>query len=366
MKFTTTVKSLKSAVDTVGKCIQSKPLMPILAGIKLDFDAGDLFVTGYNLAEGLQTVCECEYGENGSIVILKDDLSTLLSKISGTIEVEVTDLTVKIITGSSLLELSGLDVTEYPKLIFSLDENEENDPTILTTQLPTKLLTEAIAKCSVSASAAEDKQLLQGINIKSVDGKAVLASTDGHRLTVCTIPCDDEIPSSTISAKFLSKLPKTIAEYVQFSVSNGQSLFIDESSNASICRLYDGAYPDYELLLPKSFSRHLTVNRAELINLLSIAEFAASANNIVEIKIKQKELMIHSGRDSATAVSVMECELVGNIINIGFNLKYLLQGLKIFDDETITININGALDPVTIVSSDGSTTHLIMPVQIRK
>jgi DNA polymerase III subunit beta len=365
MKFTTAVKSLKSAIDTVGKCIQAKPLMPILAGIKLEFYAGELIVTGYNLAEGLQVVCECEDGEDGSIVILKDDLSTLLNKVFGTIEVEVIDKTVKIITGSSSIELSGLNSSEYPELIFHLDMLAE-DSNSASVELPVKSLTEAIEKCAISASNAEDKQLLQGINIKSVDGNVVLAATDGHRLTVCTILCDGNIPSSTIPAKFLTKLPKTIAEQIHLSLSDGQALLTDESSNSSICRLYDGTYPSYEMLLPKTFSRNLAVNRSELIDLLSVAEFAASNSNSVELKIKGKELAIHSKRESATAISTMECELTGNIINIGFNLKYLLQGLKMFDDDMITLNLNGSLDPVTIVSLDGLTTHLIMPIQIIK
>lgn len=360
MKFTASVKDLKTAVDTVSKCIASKPLMPILAGIKLEYD-GELIVTGFNLAEGLQVICEVteEPGDAGSIVILEKDLSALMGKVSGNITCEVSDLTAKFTTEYSTIELQGLDPTEFPELAFHLGKS-------IGCKLPAKSLTEAIAKCSISASADDNKQLIQGINFKTVDGFLKLASTDGHRLTVCSIPCNDEIESSTISSKFLTKLPKTIAETINLSIGEGQSLFVDESGNSSICRLFEGIYPQYELLLPSSFSRTLTVDRAQLIELLSVAEIAAPGTNLVELKLKASELSIHSNRDSAKAISTMPCELKGNIINLGFNLKYLIQGLKIFDDSEVTLNFNGATEPVVITSLDGMTTHLMMPVQITK
>lgn len=358
MKFTASVKALKTAVDTVSKCISSKPLMPILAGVKLEYD-GELIVTGFNLAEGLQVNCECEDGEAGSIVILEKDLSALLSKVSGNIECEVSELTVKFTTEYSTIELQGLDASEYPELAFDLDDS-------IDCELPVKSLTEAIAKCSISVSSDDNKQLLQGINFKTVDGILNIASTDGHRLTICSIPCDSEIESSTISGRFLSKLPKSIAETINLSIGEGQSLFTDEAGNSSICRLFEGIYPQYQLLLPSSFSRTLTVDRAQLIELLSVAEIATPGTNLVELKLKLSELSIHSSRDSAKAISTMSCILTGNIINIGFNIKYLMQGLKIFDDDKVTLNLNGATEPVTIVSLDGMTTHLIMPVLITK
>ena len=362
MKIKTTVKALKSAVDAVKICAPTKPLMPVLGGIKIEVnDDLETLVTAFDLANGLQVFCETEDAESGAIVILEKDLSGLLGKVSGDISIEVSGTSIKFTTEHSQIELQGIDASEYPDLIFQLATDTKES----LSQLPAKSFQEAIAKCSASASTDETKQILQGINIKSDGTIATLASTDGHRLTVYKIPCDTVIDSITLPAKFLSKLPKILTESIDLIVDDGQALI--SSDSMFICRVFDGKYPDYPLLLPKGFSRQIAVNRLQLLELLAVAEIAASGTNMVNLKVKMDTLFIHSNRDAAKAVSTMECEILkGDPIDIGMNIKYLTQGLKLFDDETVVFNMNSALEPVTIVSLDEATTHLMMPVKTRE
>jgi DNA polymerase-3 subunit beta len=360
MKFRVPVKTLKAAVKTVSECIASKPLMPVLAGIKIECTENlDLELTAFNLAEGIRIVCDdCDVWQSGSIVLLEKDLSMLLSKLKNDLELESIDNgTVKIATENSNIELQSLDASEYPELIFDLDAERKH-------QLPNKSFRDAIAACSVSVSTDETQQLLQGINISASDGVAKVASTDGHRLTVCTFPYDGDIESVTIPANFLANIPNTNLEEITLSIDNNQVLF--ETESQAICRLYEGKYPNYHLLLPKDFKRNVSINRQELIELLEVAQIALSATGLVQLSIKATTLTISSTRDAASAISQMDCVLNGSALNAGFNCKYLLQALKIFGDETVILSLNGALEPVTIVSLDNQTTHLIMPVQIPK
>lgn len=361
MKIKTTVKALKSAVDAVKICAPIKPLMPVLGGIKIEVnDNLETLLTAFDLANGLQVFCETEEAESGAIVILEKDLSGLLGKVSGVISIEVSGTSIKFMTEHSQIELQGIDASEYPNLIFQLSENDDDIDSLA--QLPAKSFQEAISKCSVSASTDETKQILQGINIKSDGTIATLASTDGHRLTVYKIPCDTVIDPITLPAKFLSKLPKILTESIDLIVDNGQALISSDST--FICRAFDGKYPDYSLLLPKEFSRQVAVNRIQLLELLAVAEIASNSNK-VELKIKLNSLSIHSSRDAAKAISNMDCKIIKGIsTNIGMNIKYLSQGLKLFDDETAILNMNGAFEPVTIVSLDEAMTHLMMPVKI--
>jgi DNA polymerase III subunit beta len=358
MKFTATVKALKTAVGLVSECVQNKPLMPILAGIKLDCDESShtLTLTGFNLAEGLQVECDAEVIESGSIVILEKDLSSLLGKISGDIDVETSELQVKISTTNSTIELKGLDASEYPDDVFVDDD-------LVDYLLPWNSFKKAIDLCSVSVSNDATKQLLQGINIKSSDGIVSVASTDGHRLTVCNFPCDFDIPSTTLPNKFLASLPDTLAEEIRLSVNTNRMLFTNdnETDRIGVCRLFEGTYPDYQLLFPKSFSRSLTFNRIQAIELLNVAEIG-TISNMVDIKIKSTSMSIESNRDGAKTMSSMDCSLEGLPINMRFNIKYLIQGLKMMEDELVTMNFNDKLEPCVFTSIDGFTNHLIMPI----
>lgn len=360
MKINVSAKNLKKAVDSIKPCIATKPLMPVLAGIKIEcVEPDNLVLTAYNLAEGLQVTCEAECNAIGSFVILEKDLSSLLDKLKGDLEIVIDDNKATFSTDKSNVEFQILDATEYPDLIFKIDEP-------IGSRLLANSFGRAVDACSVSVSKDETKPLLQGINIKadSATKTATLASTDGHRLTVCKFYCEWDIEPVTLPAKFLSKLPDTIAEEIRMSIGINEALFVTDDSVSATCRVYEGKYPDYELLLPKSASRTLTVDRLEMLELLSIAEVAI-ANNMVQLSLEPNTLTISSGRDAAEAISTMECQLIGSPLNIGLNLKYFQQGLKMFDDEKATLNINGALEPVTIVSSDGFLLYLMMPIQIR-
>lgn len=358
MKFTTTVKALKTAVGIVSGCVQNKPLMPILAGIKLYCDESShmLTLTGFNLAEGLQIECDAEVIESGSIVILEKDLSSLLGKISGEIEIETSELQIKISIANSTIELKGLDATEYPNDVF-VDED------LIEYALPWNSFKRAINLCSASVSNDASKQLLQGVNIKSSDGVAAIASTDGHRLTMCSFPCDFDIPSTTLPSKFLTNLPDTLAEEIRLSANTSQMLFTNdnEADRIGVCRLFEGTYPDYRLLFPKSFSRSLTFNRIQAIELLNVAEIG-TISNLVDIKIKSTSMSIESNRDGAKTMSNMDCSLEGLPINMRFNIKYLIQCLKMLEDESVTMSFNDKLEPCVFTSIDGFIKHLIMPV----
>lgn len=54
----------------------------------------------------------------------------------------------------------------------------------------------------------------------------------------------------------------------------------------------------------------------------------------------------------------------GDDIEIGFNSKYLLEGLKAMDDDDIIFNLNTNVTPCIIESLDGKYTYLILPVRI--
>jgi DNA polymerase-3 subunit beta len=62
----------------------------------------------------------------------------------------------------------------------------------------------------------------------------------------------------------------------------------------------------------------------------------------------------------------MSAQISGDSIDIAFNVKYLIDGLKALPTSDIQLQINTANSPVILTPLGGrKMTYLVMPVQMR-
>jgi DNA polymerase-3 subunit beta len=217
-------------------------------------------------------------------------------------------------------------------------------------------------------SIDETKAVLTGINITASSGNLRLMGTDGHRLTICNIPCDEavNIESVTIPAKSLSLATDIKVDgVIKLSINTYQVLV--DSGDMSIMRTLDGKYPDAMMLIPKSFSRELEIDRKQLIDALSMMTAISDQNNVVKFEIGDKQTTVSSSSDGKKGKVDIISKLSGKPLDLAFNLKYLIDGLKMFATKQVKLSINEPLSPVIIteVESDFNLTYLVMPIQLR-
>jgi DNA polymerase III subunit beta len=361
MKLTINSIELTKALEQAAKFVSAKPLMPILGNLQLlATDENKLYMTGFNLAHGIEIECAADVIDRGSVCIPSLAIA-IVKGMSGQLIIETneTDL-ITISNLSGKVEIQGQSTEEYPELI-----SEDFDPK-LRQSIDAKSFAQAVKYCTQATSTDESKQVLTGVNIASDSGKLRLMATDGHRLVVCNIAVDEgvNIESVTIPAKSLSLVPIDKSETISIAVDNSQVSI--ESGSTSIMRTLEGKYPNAMLLIPKSFSRELTIDRRELIDALNMMSAISDQNNLVKFSINS-HAEISSSSDGKSGKVNISCQLNGDAIDLAFNLKYLLDGLKMFESKDIKFSMNGELTPVIItdVDSDVDLMYLIMPIQLR-
>ncbi|MFM7267547.1 MAG: DNA polymerase III subunit beta, partial [Cyanobium sp.] len=136
-------------------------------------------------------------------------------------------------------------------------------------------------------------------------------------------------------------------------------------------RTIDGTYPNYRQLLPESFNRRLVLDRRALSAALErVAVLADQHNNVVrfssepllgKVKIAADAQDVGSGSEEVAATAE------GEAIEIAFNVRYLLDGLKAISADQVVLQCNGPTTPAVLapVGEDEGFTYLVMPVQIR-
>jgi len=180
--------------------------------------------------------------------------------------------------------------------------------------------------------------------------------------------------SVTIPTRSLREIEKLVSlrsteNSIKLFYDKGQVVFI--SSNQIITtRSLEGNYPNYSQLIPDNFSKIFNFNTKKLIDALErIAVLADQQSSVVKIKLDQTDLASISAdaQDIGNANESIPVSYSGENFDIAFNVRYLLEGLKVIASENVLLKCNIATTPAVFVPEDNlnSFTYLVMPVQVR-
>ena len=377
---------LNIAIQLVNKAVSSRPTHPILSNILFTADevTNKISLTGFDLNLGIQTSFDAGVDKSGAITIPSKILSEIVSKLPSespvTLKVEEDTENILLKSDRGSFNLKGIASDDYPKLPFvesgtSLDIN------------PAGFL-QALKLTMFSSSNDESKQLLTGVNFKFKDQSLESAATDGHRLAVVltsegenfskleminNLNTGDDYLSVTIPTRSLREIEKLVntklkEDTIKLFYDKGQVVFI--SSNQIITtRTLEGNYPNYAQLIPDNFSKVFKFERNLIINSLErIAVLADQQSSVVKININDDNFASISAdaQDIGNAKELLPVSFNCDQIEIAFNVRYLLEGLRVISSENILLKCNLPTTPAVLVPDDDSSfTYLVMPVQVR-
>ena len=377
---------LNIAIQLVNKAVASRPTHPILSNILFTADevTNKISLTGFDLNLGIQTSFDANVNKSGAITIPSKILSEIVSKLPNespvTLKVDEDSENILLKSDRGSFNLKGLASDDYPKLPFvesgtSLDIN------------PAGFL-QALKLTMFSSSNDESKQLLTGVNFKFKDQSLESAATDGHRLAVVltsegenfskleminNLNTGDDYLSVTIPTRSLREIERLVStklkeDTIKLFYDKGQVVFI--SSNQIITtRTLEGNYPNYAQLIPDNFSKVFKFERNLIINSLErIAVLADQQSSVVKININDDNFASISAdaQDIGNARELLPVSFNCDQIEIAFNVRYLLEGLRVISSENILLKCNLPTTPAVVVPDDDSSyTYLVMPVQVR-
>jgi len=372
------------AIQLVSKAVASRPTHPILANLLLTADQGTnkISLTGFDLNLGIQTSFDATVNKSGAITVPSKLLSEIVNKLPSetpvSLDVDESSDNILIKSDRGSFNIKGIPSEDYPSLPFVESGTSLNiDPSSFLKAL----------KLTIFASSSDDsKQLLTGVNFTFNLKYLESAATDGHRLAVVLIDnkenfdekedfaSNEENLSVTIPTRSLREIEKLISlrsseNSIKLFYDKGQVVFI--SSNQIITtRTLEGSYPNYSQLIPDNFTKLFTFNTKKIIESLErIAVLADQQSSVVKIKLNEKDLALVSAdaQDIGNASELVPVSFDFDQFDIAFNVRYLLEGLKVISSENVIFKCNLPTTPAVLVPEDNinSFTYLVMPVQVR-
>ncbi|WOB42542.1 DNA polymerase III subunit beta [Thermoleptolyngbya oregonensis NK1-22] len=386
MKLTCPQSELNAHLSLVSRAVPSNPSHPVLANVLMhaDEDKQEISLTGFDLSLGVQTSFSAQVEEGGLLTLPAKLLSDIVSRLPNeeiTLSTEADSSLATLTSALGRYQVQGLDATEYPEL-----------PTVESGEavyLPVEQLIEGLRGALFAASTDETKQVLTGVHIAVAADEMEFAATDGHRLSVVNTVKSDAADGSadgvvdgeaetafdvTVPGKALRELERMLqlhpaGEAIALRFDQGQLLFQWDNQRLT-SRLLEGQYPNYRQLIPRQFSRQMTVERKLLIGALErISVLADKKNNIVKFSLDtagQEVVISVDAPDVGSGREVLPAQISGDSLDIAFNVRYLLEGLKALNTGEVQMQCNTATSPAILTPLGGlKMTYLVMPIQIR-
>lgn len=366
MKIRCAKSNLLSSLNIVSKAVSTKTTMPILECILIDVFADCIKLTANDLELGIETVLDGEVVEMGRIAIEAKIFNDIIRKLPDSeILIESTPDYKTIIRCEKskfvISSKSGEDFTELPQI--------EKENSIEMSQFSLK---EIIRQTIFSISDNENNKLMTGELFEVKDGKLQVVSLDGHRISLRNL----ELKNSTgdvsvvVPGKTLNDLSKIISGGVDDMVTiyfTDRHILFEFENTMVVSRLLEGEYFKIVQMLSMDHKIKVRVNNKELFNSIDRASILMreSDKKPIVVSIKDDHVMYLK---VDTMMGSMNEELTinkeGEDIVIGFNPKFLIDVLKVIDDEDIYIYMRDEKSPCIIRDDAGSYIYVVLPINI--
>lgn len=264
---------------------------------------------------------------------------------------------------------------------FSLRSEEITFPEIPEIKATTKFsvdikeLRAAVKLISFSAAKDRSRPLLAGINFRIEGQEATMATTDGFRLSIYKIPLLEPVEkkiSVTIPANSLIDLIKIANDYdgaILIELDSTRAVFTTPIFKVS-SNIIAGAYPNYEIALPKTYKIKAVANTEELYPACRIANIFSQENReAVDLTITDGAINLSTGKQEQEQAAMFDN--TGSVTavtegqgTIHLDSRYLLEIVELLKGSQIEISTETIISPVKIipVGINNYMTHILMPI----
>lgn len=365
MKINSLKQHLESGTQTVVKAVSSKNTIPTLSGIYLKTEDDKLILKATDLEIGIENKIDVQTFEQGEVVIPAKYFTEIVKKLpEEKIEIQVQENNlIRISSGKSLFQIHGFSAQDFPILPKPVAGNID--------WIDKELLKTMIRQTVFATASSENRPILTGVLYKREGEKLITVATDGHRLAYKTAEvAKDNIFSAVIPAKSLQELNRLLStceeDTVGIIVENNQ-VFFDLGSIKMNSRLIEGQYPNYQGVIPQNWSVRIKTETKlfwEAVERCSL--LGKDANNIIKLNLEGNKLKISSDSPEIGYVyEEIDVETEGDKIEIAFNSRYLLDGLKGIEDEEVMMEMNSSLSPAVLKPINYENyLYVIMPIRL--
>ena len=363
MKLIFTKSSLNKAVGIVMKAVPTRTTMSILECILIDASTNEIKFTANDMELGIETIVEGEIIEKGKVAIDAKIFSEIVRKLpDNDITIETDDNYTSTITCEkskfNIAGKSGDDFSYLPVII--------KEKSISLSQFTLK---ETINQTIFCTSPNDNNKMMTGELFEVKDNVLKVVGLDGHRIAIRNINlsgnADDVkvvVPGKTLNE--ISKILSSDAESVVNIYFTNNHILFEFDNTMVVSRLIEGEYFKINQMLSSDYETKVVINKKEFLDSIDRANLLIREGDkkpiIINITDGSLEVKVQSAIGSLN--EDIDINKEGKDIMIGFNPKFLIDALRVIDDETVDIYLVNPKAPCFIRDKEENYIYLILPV----
>ena len=369
MIFRMKSQDLNEGVSIVTRALAPRPPKQILEGVLIS--AGKDRVS-FTCSDGSMTIDyqnAAEIEEEGQIVLPGRLFAEMVRKMpEGDIQISCTDRrTATIRCQKNRSSLAVMNAMEFPEMarfsggsVVKIAQNRQKN---------------MISRSAFAIATDENRQILTGCLLEVSHSEARLVALDGFRLALQKVFQPFELPQgvdmvkAVIPGKIVNELSRILQDDESFC-----SLLIDQGrlkcsfNNITVTGvLLAGEYIDYRRIIPSEFKTEVIADRVQVEQALDRASLMAreGKNNLVKMSFRENQLTVYSNAEMGNVEETVEIMLTGEVIDIAFNAKYMMDVIRNVSDDKLCLKLNTSVSPCVIYPQNSDDyLYLILPVRV--
>ncbi len=379
MKISVLQENLAKGLAIVNKAIESRPTMPVLGNILIQTEDSRVKLAAINMTLGMGITCwiGASVERSGSITLPAKTFADLVSNLSPErvdLDLDVATQTVHLKCGGTTSNIKGIDADEFPPV----QDNAGGDVSVNG-----KVLREMINQTAFAAATEDNRPILTGLFTQFSGNVLTMAAADGYRLAVRTAELEqsfDPDVKMVIPAKALSEVARVISdddEDVLITLPNERDLVMFSTSNVVVSsQLLEGKFPDFTAIIPRSYNTETVMYTSDLLRACQRAEiFARDSAYSGRLAVKPPNgpgepgevLIAGKSAERGDNEGMLDATVEGEPLDISFNIKYLIDVLRVIPDEQVVLQSNGSANPGVLRPRERDDfIHVIMPMSVTR
>lgn len=363
MKLIISKSNLMNGVNTVSKAVPNKTTMSILECILIDASNGEIKLVANDTELGIETIVTGIIEEKGKIALDAKMLVSIVHKLP--------DSDVVIECDSSLKTFITCDKAKFTIIGKPADEftylpKVEKIDSISLSQFTLK---EIIRQTIFSIADNDNNKIMTG-ELFEVNGSSLkVVSLDGHRISIRRVNLNNTYQNKKVivPGKTLNEISKILSGDTDKSVDiffTGKHIIFEFDSTTVVSRLIEGEYFKIDQMLSSDYETKISINKKELLESIDRATLLVKEGDkkpiIINISDENIELKINSTVGSMNEEIAITKQ--GKDLMIGFNPKFMMDALRVIEDEQIDIYMVNPKAPCFIKNPEESYIYMVLPV----
>lgn len=371
MKISCSQEDLSKGLAIVGRAVATRAILPITNNILLVAKGSQLKLSATNLEIAISCWIPSSNEEEGSSAVparLVTDFVNSLPNERIDIVLSPNNRILEMTCARYEAHISGLDPADFPPTPEIIDGTH--------LQIKREVFKRAINHVVFAAASEEARPVLTGVHIELQGHQLTLAAADGFRLAVQKLILDTKVENKItiiIPARSLIELNRLLGDHddtVEMVINSSKSQVMFRMRNIEMTsQLIQGIFPNYEQLIPHSYTTKATVKLEDFLRATKSASiFARDGSGIVRLQITPRDgsgKIAISARAEEVGDNLGEIDAIveGEETKIAFNSKYLVDVLSVLGADNLSLETTTSSSPGVIrtVGND-DYIHVVMPM----